>query len=232
MSHELQNLMRRNAAAVSSRIGQNRWGTITSVRNTDTGYEARVMIQPEDVLSGWLPILSPMVGPNWGLVCPPVPGQQAFIAPDTGDARQGVILGLGYSTASMPPQPNNTPVTAGQFALQHKNGSYLIFDDTNVTLVTTGSLHAIVQKDLIADVAQDVSITAQGTITLTGDSGTGIVMNTGTVLINGALFVTDDITYVDGAHGTVDELRAAYDGHGHKNVQNGGGTSGTTNIPL
>lgn len=220
---DFQNAMRRQALSVMSRLAQPRWGLVTNTRSTDTGYEIRVMLQPEEVLTGWLPVISPMVGAGWGLVSPPALNSQAFIIPDNGRADHGVAIGMGFSTDMMPPMPGGNAVTEGQFALVHKNGSYLLFDDNDVHLITT--------RDLIATVGRNASIIATGTadigaptINIDADGKGG---NT-TVNIKGNLNVSENVS--DG-HGSMDRLRGNYDAHGHTNVQGGQGVSGPTTKP-
>lgn len=185
---DLQNAMRRQSLAVLSRLAQPRWGLVTSTRSTDTGYEVKVELQPEGVLSGWLPITSPMVGAGWGLVSPPALNSQALVIPDNGRADHGVVIGMAFSTDMMPPMPGGKAVTEGQFALVHKNGSYLLFDDNDVHLITN--------RDLIATVGRNASIVATGTVevgapTITIDAD-GKGGNT-TVKVTGTLNVTEDV---------------------------------------
>lgn len=188
---DLWNRMKGAAAAAVQQVGQNRWGLITGVRQSDTGYMAKVTIQPDGISSAWLPVLTPMVGPGWGLVCPPEVGMQAFVASDCGDGHHGVILGLTYSTAAMPPvppadfkQPNGTPVAPGEIALVSKSGAVL-------RLCADGSIH------IKGNVRIDGSLTVQDAIT----ANTGnITASTGDVLDQ---------------HGSLEALRQAYDVHDH-----------------
>lgn len=208
---EYYNAHKRAASFVGGLQGVGRWGTISSTRKTDTGYEVRVTFQPDGNLSGWLPVLTPMVGSGWGLVTPPAVNAQAFVMPDSGYAEHGVVCGLTFSSQMMPPQPKvngaETPVSEGQFALVHKNGSYLFFDDNDVRLVTS--------RDLVATVGRDATVTATNSArisapTITSDAdgkgGKSTWTHTGDVHVNGDVF---DV------HGSIDRLRRAYDGHTH-----------------
>jgi phage baseplate assembly protein V len=230
MIDHLFNKMKAAAATAAERVGQNRWGTVSSTRSTDTGYQVKVLLQPEGVLSGWLPVLSPMVGGSWGLVSPPAIGQQAFVASDLGDPNHGVVLGMAFSTQNTPPQPqvdgNNTPVKEGQFAIVHKNGSYLLFDDDDVRLVTNRDLIATVGRNLTATVTETATVKAQtinlNAPTLNADDGNGGKAQWNLhadVHVNGDVF---------DFHGSLDRLRANYDAHRHAGVQPGTGVTGTT----
>ena len=51
---KLTNAIRQQAAAIVAQMGQPRWGVVQSVDPSRPA--AKVLIQPEGVLSGWLPI--------------------------------------------------------------------------------------------------------------------------------------------------------------------------------
>src|SRR3984957_2490109 len=95
------NTIKAHAEALDSGAGQPRFGVVTSV-DTNSAC-ARVTLQPEGVLSGWLPILSPWVGAGWGLICLPSPGDQVMVLSQEGNAEHGVILGAAFSTVQLPP---------------------------------------------------------------------------------------------------------------------------------
>lgn len=207
---DLYNRMKGAAAAVASQIGQPCWGTVSSVRNTDSGYEVKVDYQPwstgaaQPITSGWLPVLSPSVGPGWGLVCPPAQGQQAFVIPENGDGEHGIVVGLAFSTQNMPPQPPNAfggdavPVTPQEFAIVSPKGAVLRFCADGTVYVK-------------ADVNIEGNLTVQGDIkAIAGAHGNGDVYD---------------------RHGSLDRLRGHYDAHQHDKVQNGGGVSGFTTQP-
>jgi hypothetical protein len=116
----LLNAMKGQAAALDRGQGQPRFGIVTSVDLAS--YAARVVLQPEGVLTGWLPILSPWVGGGWGFVAFPSPGDQVLVIPQEGDAEHGVIIGCSYSASNRPPlaQP-------GELRIVHSSGSSLVF---------------------------------------------------------------------------------------------------------
>jgi uncharacterized protein involved in type VI secretion and phage assembly len=105
--HELWNSMKAAASSVDMTFGQNRWGTVTSVRASDQGYDIRVMLQPDNIPSAWIPVTTAYGGGGWGLVARPTIGMQVFLAPDLGDGQHYVALGMAYSTHAPPPKPTN-----------------------------------------------------------------------------------------------------------------------------
>ncbi len=99
--HALHNAIKAHASAMDAAAGRLRWGIVQSVNAT--GSEARVMLQPEGVLSGWLPILSQSTGAGWGFHFPLALGAQVAVAADLGQAEHGVILGASWNNVDTPP---------------------------------------------------------------------------------------------------------------------------------
>lgn len=129
----LFNAIKAQAAALDSRRGEPRFAIVTSVDSTRS--MARVMLQPEAVLTGWLPVLAPWIGSGWGFVCPPSPGDQVFVVPQEGDAEHGVIVGRAFSaTQSSPSAP------PGEMWLVHKSGTCIKLTNDG-TVRVTGDLH-------------------------------------------------------------------------------------------
>ena len=112
------NTLKAQAAALDHAAGQPRFGIVTSV---DPGRAAaRVALQPEGVVTGWLPILSPWVGAGWGLASPPAPGDQVLVLAQEGQSESGVIVGRAWSNQARPLAP---PV--GELWMMHEKGCAL-----------------------------------------------------------------------------------------------------------
>ena len=118
MLDRLSNAIKAQASGLDRLTGQAKFATVSSV-NYDTG-NVKVIVQPDGILSGWLPVLSPWVGKGWGMACPASPGDQVLVIAHEGDIEQGVVVGRAYSRQQMPP-----PAPEGEFWLVHKNGSFL-----------------------------------------------------------------------------------------------------------
>ena len=129
----LLNILKAHAEALDCGAGQPRFGVVTSV-DTNSAC-ARVTLQPEGVLSGWLPILSPWVGAGWGLVCLPSQGDQVMVLAQEGNAEHGVIVGAAFSTTQLPPA---APV--GEFWLVHSSGSFIKLQNDG-TIRMNGDVH-------------------------------------------------------------------------------------------
>jgi phage baseplate assembly protein V len=114
----LPDLIKRIVAPMLMQMGQTRYGNIISVDpNT---YTARVMIQPDNVPTGWLPIKSEWIGNGWGLVAVPNTGDQVSLIPHDGDANNLVIVGRVYSQQQRPPVG-----VPGEFWLVHVSGAFI-----------------------------------------------------------------------------------------------------------
>jgi phage baseplate assembly protein gpV len=126
------NAMKAQAGALDQAQGQARFGLVASV--DPAAATARVTLQPEGVLTGWLPVLSPWIGAGWGMSCPPSPGDQVLVLAQEGDAEHGVIVGRAFSDARPAPA-----APAGELWLVHQSGSF-------IKLVADGTVR--VQGDL------------------------------------------------------------------------------------
>jgi len=129
------NVLKAHASALDRAQGQPRFALVASV--DPARYAARVTLQPEGVLTGWLPILAPWVGAGWGTVCPPNPGDQVLVVAQEGDADNGVIVGRSFSDQARAPQ---APV--GELWMVHASGSFLkLLNDGTVRV--QGDLHVV-----------------------------------------------------------------------------------------
>ncbi len=129
----LLNAIKTQAGMVDRTLGQPRFGTISSFNAAD--HTARVLLQPEGTVTGWLPVLSPWTGVGWGIVCPLAAGDQVFVLPHEGDAEHGVIVGRAFSSRCPPPQS-----AEGELWIVHPSGSCLKLKGDG-TVSVSGDLH-------------------------------------------------------------------------------------------
>lgn len=184
MTDRLLNAMRMHAGAMDALTGQPRWAVVTSF--DPVKYTAKVQYGPNDapsdtpVISGWLPVVSAMVGPNWGMVTPLQAGQQVFVVPDGGNHDHGVILGGTWSMSSQAPQPGGSSATSGEWAVQGATGTYIrLFEDGRASIKTPDG--ALVTLN-------------GGTVTLQDPSGTSLALtNNGSIAVTGVLAVVGQI---------------------------------------
>ena len=127
------NAVKGQSSALDQAQGQPRFGTVASF--DPQHYTARVLLQPEGVLSGWLPVLASWIGNGWGMVAPPAPGDQVLVVAQEGQAEHGVIVGRAFSDQAAPPQ-----CAAGEFLLVHQSGASLRLA-ADGTVQIKGDLH-------------------------------------------------------------------------------------------
>ena len=122
------NVVKSHAAGASGLEGAARFALVSSF--DPLNYAAKVQVQPENVLSGWLPVLSPWVGAGWGLSAPLTPGDQVLVIAQEGDPEHGVIIGCVWSAVDPP-----AGAPSGEMWLQHKSGSSIkLLNDGSIVL--------------------------------------------------------------------------------------------------
>jgi phage baseplate assembly protein gpV len=127
------NALKGEAGRLDQIQAQPRFGLVTSVDPVNA--TVRVMLQPESVLSGWLPVMSPWVGAGWGMSCPPAPGDQVLVLAQEGDAEHGIVVGRAFSSVASAPQ-----APSGELWLVHQSGSFLKLQNDG-TVRVSGDLH-------------------------------------------------------------------------------------------
>lgn len=182
-----------------------RWAVLSAY--DPSTFSVKATLQPEDVETGFMPLLSPWVGPNWGAFFAPDLGAQLLVLFQEGGAQAPIGALFAFSTV-MPP----LAVQSGEMLIQHASGSLLHFDNGgNVTL----------------SAAAAATINAPGGLTINANTTiNGNTQNNGNVQASGS------IADLNAAHGSMGSLRAAYDGHTHPGVQTGSGSTGTTSAPV
>lgn len=230
---EFKNLIARAIDLRVNQVPHPRWATILAY--DPQNHLARVTLQPEGVETGWLPILSPWVGNQFGLLAPLVQGQQCVVLPHDASPGDFAIIGLAHSEVSPPPQPGGGHLSPGELALVHQSGSYLKFSNSgDVLLVTNRDLSATVGRNLNLTCSGTANVQSSGNLTV-DSSGSVVISSTGTTTISGSS-INLDSTSVVGGDGTAQPLATqafvlqVYDQHTHPGIQPGGGTTGTPTI--
>lgn len=148
-------------------------GTISAYNPAN--YTVRVMLEPQQVETGWIPLKAPWIGNGWGMVVGPSLGDAVSVF-FNGSPNQGVaMLGL-FNDVDQPP-----PVPSGEWWTVHKTGSLLKFhNDGSVELTSNqdldvtvgGNLNAAVQGNVVATIEGNATATVQGQLqaTIVGDS--------------------------------------------------------------
>lgn len=156
-----------------------------------------------------------------------------FASRPPGDGALAPLLAVGGDPANIVSLPLVCPsVRFGGLA----NGEAVMYaaDGTRVALRQGGTVEVWAATAVIVN-SQTVSVTAPAGVSIAAAAGVTItaaagVTIDGNVQVNGSLVASGDISDQDGAHGTMGELRTAYDAHAHPDPQ--GGTTGTTDHPV
>jgi uncharacterized protein involved in type VI secretion and phage assembly len=134
-----RNVVRQESQMATSHLAFSRAGI---VKNYDPDrHSVRVLIQPEGILTGYIPVKEPWVGNGWGMYAPPSIGDVVDVHFLQGSKDSSGIEGRYYSARTKP-----LSVPSGEFWLVHKNGQYFKFKNdgtiqTNGTWNHTGDLH-------------------------------------------------------------------------------------------
>ena len=108
--------IRRQIGQQQRLISQPRVGIISSSDNITS--TVRVLLQPEGVLTGWLPVMTVWSGTGWGLSCPLSPGDQVILIFQEGSVDHGIVLGTLYSDKTNAPEAR-----IGELVLKHQSGT-------------------------------------------------------------------------------------------------------------
>lgn len=180
MQH-LLNSMRAVAQQATQSRASTRHGLVTSYDpNT---YAVKVTLQPDNVVTGWIPLKSPWIGNGWGLFCPPSIGDAVEVDFQEDDAGVGSVGMRFFNDADRP-----LPCPSGEFWLVHQSGSRLKFEND-------GSVELHAAADLRATVAGQAFLKAAGFIS--NESESVVDLNAPKVSVRNALAVGN------GASGTV-----------------------------
>lgn len=133
------------AASASSLAGRPRHGIVTAV--DPTTHSVKVTIQPEGIVSGWIPDPG-LACAGLQIACPAETGTQVLLVPVEGDAEHPVIVARLFDTTITPPiSPfTNTPVQPGEIGVFLKDGTALHIASGSVSI--KGILH--VQGAIVA----------------------------------------------------------------------------------
>ena len=151
----LLSALRRHSSDLDARNAQPRCALVTSV-DADS-HTCRVTIQPEGVLSGWIPVPAMGVG-GVAIVSPPSVGDQVFVNFQEGDHEHPIVVGRLFSAADLPPTSSATGRSV-------QSGELGIFADGAWIHIAGGVVHAQASKFQIkGDVELDGKLTATGDI--------------------------------------------------------------------
>ena len=208
MMSAMMNVVRRECARLFSQLMTPRMGIVQSF--DPNRYACRVLLQPENVLTGWLPVTTPWVGNGWGIVCPPAAGDVVEVQFQEFDKNAGYVVGRFYSTKTVP--PSGCP--SGEFWLVHKSGSLLKFHNNGTVEITANSTMTLTAPNINMNASTKITLTTP-LVEITGQLTSGTA-NGGNATFGGAITATGDVV------GAGTSLHT----HVHSGVQTGAGNTG------
>ncbi|OEZ60706.1 phage baseplate assembly protein V [Duganella sp. HH105] len=203
-------------------LARTRIGTVTSYDpNT---YSAKVLLQPEGVEIGWLPITSAWSGNGWGLFSPPTSGDTVQLEFQEASMDAGLIVGRFYSDQARP-----LPAPSGELWAVHKNGAQFKLLNSGAAVFSDGHGASITLNGDGSITSAASSWNHSGTFKLSGDATiSGKLAVSADASITGKLAVSGDGA-VDGKLTVAGDVRGAgvsLRTHTHPGVQSGPGMTG------
>jgi len=124
---------------------------------------AKVMLQPDNIETGWIQIGTLYAGADFGLVALPADGTECLVVFENGNINSGRIVLCNWNDTDYPP----TGINQGEVVMIHSSGSYLKFLNTgNVELSPASSLLLAGGGEAVARVGDTCTCpVSSGTIT-------------------------------------------------------------------
>lgn len=181
-------------------IGYMQLGTVTSVNAANS--TIKVILRPTDAETGFIPYSTPWIG--W--YAPPVSGDQVVVLFQQGSKNVPFGAFLLYSKAELPP----TDVAEGEAIWFHTSGSFIKLTNDGKVLLNGNAEIDLTAPTINIVVTGGVNITAPSDVTITGN-----------LTVTGTINATGDITDLNGANGSVQDMRQDYNAHTHNGVTSG-----------
>jgi phage baseplate assembly protein gpV len=226
----LLNQMFLTANRYNNTIGYVKLGLVSD-SNPNTS-QIKVLLQPEGTETGWIPYSTPWIG--W--FAPPNAGDHVMVHFQEGVKDVPLAATLLYWVQAQPP----AGVALGEALWQHSSGASIklnndgqvvITGKPDVIINTDGDLTATVGGDLNANVTGDAEATIGGTLdaTVTGNTTlttpqltlNGAMIINGDLNVNGTIGASGNITDLNGANGSLNDIRTVYNSHIHSDPQGG-----------
>ncbi len=127
----LHNIVRREVMrALAQHSPQSRIGTVSSY--DPEMHSVKVMLQPENKESNWIPIAVDHMGSGFGVVFAPEIGDQMEISFHQNDPSSARVTGRYHSEQDKPPR-----VESGEMLLKHKSGAQILFNKKGEIIIHT-----------------------------------------------------------------------------------------------
>lgn len=185
MSHDhLRSAVSELAKMAAAGFAHPKLGTVTSY--DPDAYLVKVMLQPEEIETGWLPIMTGMAGSAFGVYYGPAIGDQALVIFQEGDATVGLCIGFLPSDEDPPPH-----VETGEIHLIAKGATASVVMKPDGTIASKGTwVHSGTMKVTGAaefDATMDVkgATHLEGTAQIDGKTTAAAIDSSGPIKVGG-----------------------------------------------
>jgi phage baseplate assembly protein gpV len=138
VSEHIRRIARRECERVLRLSLQPRYGNI--VEWDPKTHRAKVEVQPEGVVSNWIPTMSPWVGNGWGMIQSHSVGDQVMMVFPEYGSNEGAIIGRVFDERNPPPQV----IKDSEFMMVHKSGAMIKFaQDGTVIIGSQGDINFV-----------------------------------------------------------------------------------------
>jgi len=150
-----------------SNLTLTKYGNITAYNPNN--YTVKVMLQPEGIETGFIPLATIWVGNNFGAVFGPNIGDSVKLDFIDGNVQASVVGGRFYNVSALPPL-----VRSGQAALVDSQGSFIrLNNDGTITMNAPNGITLTTPT-----LTQNGNVQVNGKITASGDVlGNGISLD-------------------------------------------------------
>jgi phage baseplate assembly protein V len=156
--NQLLNEMRKQAQMANSNVSMPKTGIVSGYDQTN--YSVKVMLQPEGIETGWLPLLSPWVGNGWGMFCPPSIDDMIDVHFEQGSSEAGFAMLRFFNDVERP-----LSVPSGEFWLVHKLGGFLKLTNDGKVLINGQAEIDLTAPALNITITGNVALAVSGNIT-------------------------------------------------------------------
>lgn len=211
MQH-LLNSMRALAQQATQNRAATRHGLVTSY--DPNAYAVKVTLQPDNVVTGWIPLKSAWIGNGWGLFCPPSIGDAVEVDFQEDDGGVGSAGLRFFNDADRP-----LPCPSGEFWLVHKTGA-------SIKSTNDGKLTLTDPSGTAWQLSNDGNMRVTGNLIVSGTTTSkGQIIGQGGMAVSGGpgATVAGNLEVTDG-NITADGIGLKE--HTHNGVQPGSGNTG------
>lgn len=133
-AYKFASIMAQQAQMAARGFSPPRVGLVSSFDGSPGAYAVKVRIMPDDIETGWLPIVTKLSGAGWGIYAGPSVGDQALVVFQEGDISVGMCLGFLASDEDPPPE-----IASGEVHLVAKDAGAKVILKADGSITSKGA---------------------------------------------------------------------------------------------